>query len=88
MLYDLPLSIRDLRSFTTKGVYQKRKPALAGVAQWIEHRPLSQKVAGLIPSQGTYLGCGPGPQLGVCERQPDTDSSLSFSFPFPLSKNK
>ena len=27
--------------------------ALAGVAQWIEHRP------GWIPSQGTWLGCGP-----------------------------
>ena len=27
-----------------------------GVAQWIEHRPADQKVAGSIPSQGTCLG--------------------------------
>ena len=33
--------------------------ALAGVVQWIEHRPVSQRVAGSIPSQGTYLGCRP-----------------------------
>ena len=43
--------------------------ALAGVAQWIECQPANQKVAGLIPSQGTCLGCGPGAQLGACERQ-------------------
>ena len=38
--------------------------ALAGVAQWIEHQPVSQKVTDLIPGQGTCLGCRPGPQLG------------------------
>ena len=32
-----------------------------GVAQWIEYQPANQRVAGLIPSQGTCLGCGPGP---------------------------
>ena len=31
--------------------------ALTGVAQWIDHRPVNQKVAGLI-----CLGCGPGSQ--------------------------
>ena len=36
--------------------------ALAGVAQWIEHRPVNQRITGSIPSQGTRLGCGPGPQ--------------------------
>ena len=36
--------------------------ALAGVAQWIEHGPENQRVASLIPSQGTCLGCRPGPQ--------------------------
>ena len=61
--------------------------ALAGVAQWIEHWPENQKVTGLIPSQGTRLGYGPGLRLGPCERQP-FDVYLSFSFPFPLSKNK
>ena len=33
-------------------------------AIFIECRPVNQKVAGLIPSQGTRLGCRPGPQLG------------------------
>ena len=36
--------------------------ALAGVAQWIECCPAKQGVAGSIPSQGTRLGYGPGPQ--------------------------
>ena len=40
----------------------KDNMALAGVAQWIEHGPENQRVAGSIPSQGTCLGCGPGPQ--------------------------
>ena len=44
--------------------------SLAGVAQWIERRPVSQKVTGSIPSQATCLGCGPGPQLGAYKRQP------------------
>ena len=34
------------------------------------------KVAGLIPSQGTCLRCGLGPQSGLVERQP-IDVSLS-----------
>ena len=41
---------------------------LAGVAQWIECWPTKQTVTGSIPSQGTCLGCGPGPQLGMPER--------------------
>ena len=44
--------------------FPKLKKALAsraGVAQWIEYRPLNKRVAGLVPSQGTCLGCGPGP---------------------------
>ena len=35
------------------------------MGQWIEHQTAKQKeqtVAGSIPSQGTGLGCGPGPQ--------------------------
>ena len=39
-----------------------QKNALADVAQWIEHWPVNQRVTGLIPSQGTCLGCRPGPQ--------------------------
>ena len=53
--------------------------ALAGVAQWIEY---DQGVASSIPSQGTCLGCRPGPQWGPHERQPHIDVSL----PFPLYK--
>ena len=33
-----------------------KKIALAGVAQWVEHWPANQKVAGLILDQGTFLG--------------------------------
>ena len=36
--------------------------ALASVAQWIERKPANQRVAGSIPSQGTFLRCEPGPQ--------------------------
>ena len=36
--------------------------ALAGVAQWIERQPANHRVTGLIPSQGTSLGCRPGAQ--------------------------
>ena len=38
--------------------------ALSGVAQWTELRPVNQRVTGSIPSQGTCLGCGPGPPVG------------------------
>ena len=41
----------------------KHTPTLAGVAQWIEHWPANQSVTGSIPSQGTCLGCRPGPQV-------------------------
>ena len=44
---------------------KNEKRALAGVAQWIERQPANQRVTGSIPSQGTGLGCGPGPQYGV-----------------------
>ena len=43
----------------------KKTTALAGVAQWIECRPMNQKVTGSNPSQGTCLGCWPGSQLGA-----------------------
>ena len=55
--------------------------ALATVAQWIECRPLNQEVAGSIPSQGTCLGCRPGPQLGPCERRAHTDVSIPVFLP-------
>ena len=55
--------------------------ALASVAQWIERWPANQKVTGLIPSQGTCLGCRPGPRWGVREWQPHTDVSLPLFLP-------
>ena len=59
--------------------------ALAGVARWIECWPANQKGSGSFPSQGTGLGCGPGPQQGAQERQPHTDVSLHlFLPPFPF----
>ena len=42
--------------------YGSIQVALAGVAQWTDGWPVNQRVAGLIPSQGTCLGYGPGPQ--------------------------
>ena len=63
---------------------------LAGVAQWTECPPANQRVTGLIPSQGTCLGCRPGPQQGAHEWQPYTDVSLplSPSLSFSLRINK
>ena len=58
---------------------------LAGVAQWTERGLVNQRVAGSIPSQGTCLSCGPGPQLGACEGQPHIDVSFSLSPSLPLS---
>ena len=66
--------------------------ALAGVAQWIEHLSVNQRVAGSIPSQVTCLGCRPGPWLGVCKRQLLTHQCfcpfLSPSLPISLKINK
>ena len=63
---------------------QKRSGALAGVAQWIEHCGANQRVTGSVPSQGTSLGCRPGPQWGTGERQPHIDVSFPFFLPpFP-----
>ena len=48
--------------FTSMATSGNLKLALAGVAQWIEHWTAKQRVASSIPSQGTCLGCRPGPQ--------------------------
>ena len=58
---------------------------LADVAQWIECRTANQRVAGLIPSQSTCLGCGLDPQQGVHERQPHIDVSVPLSLVLLLS---
>ena len=56
------LSVCHLSGVFCSELLKTQKIAMAGVAQWIECRPVNQKVAGLIPSQVTCLGCGPGPQ--------------------------
>ena len=40
---------------------------LVGVAQLVGHPPVNRKVVGLIPSQGTYLGCGFDPRSGYIQ---------------------
>ena len=57
---------------------------LAGAVQWIECGPANQKVTSLSTDQGTCLGYGPDPHLGMCERQP-IGVSLSLSPSCPLS---
>ena len=59
--------------------------ALAAVAQCIECQPANQRVSGLIPSQGTCLGCGPGPWLGAHDTQPTNVSHIDDSLPLFLS---
>ena len=44
---------------------KKFKNALAGVAQWIEHRPPNHKDSGSIPGQDTCMGSALGLQLGA-----------------------
>ena len=66
----------------------KYTSALGGVAQQIDCRPENQRVVGSIPSEGTCLGCRPGPQQRVLERQPHTDVSFSFLLSPFLSVSK
>ena len=61
-------------------IFIKNILVLAGVAQWIERWPVKQKVSGLIPGQGTCLGCGPGPSGGYVRG--------NFSFSLSLKINK
>ena len=69
----------------------ERLTAVAGWVSWLEHRPIHQEAVGLIPGQGTYLGCRFDPWLGIYERQPISFSltlmflSLSLSLSIPLS---
>ena len=59
------------------------------MAQWIEHRPVNQRVTGSISSQGTCLCFRPGPQEGVYEREPHMNIFLSYPLflpPFPSLK--
>ena len=69
--------------------FKSSPKALGGVAKWIECQPANQRVTSLIPSQGTCLGCRPGPQCGVCKRQQDIDVFLPlFLLLFPSFSKK
>ena len=84
--YFSAVSPRSLSSWAT--VFRNQFLALAGVAQWMERWPANKKVAGSIPSQGTYLDCRPGPWCGGHMRSNHTwiFLSLSFSLLSPLYK--
>ena len=63
------------------------------MARWIECQTVKQRVTGSIPSQGTCLGCRPGPPgEGGHARGNHTlmflSLSLSPSLPFSLKINK
>ena len=66
--------------------FQLKNVALAGVAQCGECQLVNPKVAILILGEGTCLGCGPGPQLGIAVSPTPMFLSLSFCPTFPLSK--
>ena len=64
---DMGVATKHVKRYPMLLDINKGQLALAGVAQWIEHRPENQRVAGSSPSQGTCLGCRPGPQLEAQE---------------------
>ena len=49
---------------------------------WSETRSIHQKGVGLIPGQGTYLGCGLSPQMGHVQEA--TNQCFSLFSPFPI----
>ena len=60
-------------------------PGWCGSADWVPAQ--EQKGHHSTPSQGTCLGCRPGPQLGAHKRQPHTGVPLPlFLPPFPTGK--
>ena len=73
--------------FLVHSLLQITALALAGVAQWTERLTAKQRVASSIPSQGTCLGCRPGPHCRVLERQMHIDVSFPlFLRPFSSIK--
>ena len=86
MAFTLPQFTLTLLKISLHSPMYNHSACLAGVAQWIECRPVNRQIAGSIPSQGMCLSCGPGPQLGTCERQRiGTPMFLSVSFSLPSS---
>ena len=45
--------------------------ALTSIDQLVEHHPARQRVASVIPSQGTCLGCRASPWLGCMQQAAD-----------------
>ena len=81
----IALGARAFRHFHLKWAYF----SLVGVAQWTGHGPAIQRSLVRFPVQGTWLGCGTGPQQKTCERQSHIDVYLPlFLFPCLLCKNK
>ena len=70
-------------------IKKKKSHALTGLAQWIECRPANQKVTGLMPNQGTFLGCGARSPVGGVPEATDGCISCTSIFlslflpPFP-----
>ena len=64
-------------------------PALAGVAQWVEHQPTNQVSLVQFPVRAHAWVAGQVPSWG-CVKGNHTLMflSLSFALPSPLSKNK
>ena len=62
---------------------------LARGLSWLGHRPVHRKATGVIPRQGTYLGCGFRPGSGREQEAPTErltclshiDVSLCLSLP-------
>ena len=55
--------------------------ALAGVAQWIEHRLRTKGSLVWFPARARAWVSGQVPSGGACERQPHIDVSLSLFLP-------
>ena len=85
---DMQMVSKHLKKCLMSLIIKNAHQALAGVAQWIEHWPANWRVTSLTPCQGTWLGCGPGPQLGVNKRQPMVVSLTHWCFSPSLSENK
>ena len=56
------LFLEERRVRQQKATLKVLLAALAGVAQWMELPACDPKGHWFIPSQGTCLGCRPGPQ--------------------------
>ena len=97
MLSEISLSETNTLLSNLYVIYFKRELiALVGWLNWLEHHPIHQKIAGLIPSQETYLGCVFDPMSGhiweatnrcFCHINVSLSLSLSLSLS-TISKNQ